>query len=78
VWAHHEQKLRDVLDPGDIDEALEAAKQIGDDRLQRKATGRVVPDSFTHGSSAQRMRWFRRGYESGDPAQGDTLAAREL
>jgi predicted metalloprotease len=66
VWAHHDQKMKNILDPGDIDEALRAATAIGDDRLQKQARGYVVPDSFTHGTSEQRTRWFRRGYETGD------------
>ena len=66
VWAHHAQRVKDILEPGDIEEALNAASQIGDDRLQRKSQGYVVPDSFTHGTSAQRERWFRRGFETGD------------
>lgn len=67
-----------LLEAGDLEEALGAAAAIGDDRLQRQAQGRVTPDSFTHGSSAQRTRWFQRGFESGDPAQCDTFAARAL
>ncbi|HVG95001.1 MAG TPA: neutral zinc metallopeptidase [Planctomycetota bacterium] len=70
VWAHHMKK---VLDPGDIKEALEAAHQIGDDTLQRQAQGHVVPDSFTHGTSAERVAWFSHGFATGDPAQGDTF-----
>lgn len=66
VWAHHIQKKKRVLEPGDIDEALEAANAIGDDRLQKQAKGYIVPDSFTHGTSQQRIRWFRLGFESGD------------
>lgn len=66
IWANHAQRLRDVLEPGDIEEALNAASMIGDDTLQKKARGHVVPDSFTHGSSAQRVQWFKRGFESGD------------
>lgn len=65
VWAHHTQRERAVLEPGDIEEALNAASQIGDDTLQKQAQGYVVPDAFTHGSSAQRMEWFKRGYEIG-------------
>jgi predicted metalloprotease len=76
VWAHHAQKVRQVLEPGDIDEALNAATAIGDDRLQHEATGHVVPDSFTHGTSAQRRAWFRRGFESGDMTHGDTFDDR--
>ena len=66
VWAHHAQKSKKVLEPGDLEEALRAAAAIGDDRLQRQGRGRVVPDSFTHGTSEQRARWFRRGFETGD------------
>lgn len=65
VWAHYEDKSKRVLDPSDIEEALRAASAIGDDRLQKQAGGTVVPDSFTHGTSEQRLRWFKRGYESG-------------
>ena len=78
VWAHHANVERDVLEPGDIEEALGAATAIGDDRLQRQAQGYVVPESFTHGSSAQRVRWFRRGFDSGSPGDCDTFAARDL
>ena len=74
VWAHHAQRTKDILEKGDLEEAMNAASAIGDDRLQRESGGRVVPDAFTHGSSAQRTRWFRRGYESGDLSQGDTFA----
>ena len=65
VWAHHAQRRFDILEPGDIEEALNAANAIGDDNLQREAQGRVVPDSFTHGTSEQRVRWFRLGFETG-------------
>lgn len=75
VWAHYAQK-RGIIEPGDFDEALRAASAIGDDRLQREAQGYVVPDSFTHGSSEQRARWFRRGLETGDIRQGDTFNTR--
>jgi predicted metalloprotease len=78
VWAHHAQKMRNILEPGDLESALRAATAIGDDRLQKEAQGYVVPDSFTHGTSAQRVRWFRRGFETGDPEQGDTFNAQEL
>lgn len=78
VWAHHAQRTKGVLEPGDIEEALNAASAIGDDRLQEQARGYVVPDSFTHGTSEQRVRWFKRGYATGDLAQGDTFAARQL
>jgi predicted metalloprotease len=77
VWAHYAQK-RGILDPGDIEEALRAASSIGDDRLQQESRGYVVPDSFTHGTSEQRLRWFQRGFESGDIRQGDTFSARDL
>lgn len=73
VWVHHAQKMHDILENGDIEEAMNAAKQIGDDTLQRNATGRVRPESFTHGTSEQRMRWFRKGMETGDLSQGDTF-----
>ncbi|MES2649729.1 MAG: neutral zinc metallopeptidase [Bacteroidota bacterium] len=73
VWAHNQQKMKDVLDAGDIEEALNAANAIGDDRLQQQSTGHVVPDAFTHGSSAQRMYWFKKGYETGDIKQGNTF-----
>lgn len=78
VWAHHTQKINNSLEPGDIDEALNAASSVGDDRLQKQATGRVVPDSFTHGTSEQRSRWFKLGYDTGDVTQGDTFNARRL
>lgn len=72
VWAHHTAK-KDLLEAGDIDEALSAANAIGDDRIQRETQGRVIPGSFTHGTSAQRMYWFKKGYESGDLDGGDTF-----
>jgi predicted metalloprotease len=74
VWAHHAQRERQVLEPGDIEEALGAAAAIGDDRLQREMEGRVVPESFTHGTSAQRTQWFRNGFESGEPDRCDTFS----
>jgi predicted metalloprotease len=77
VWAYHAQQNWRILEPGDIDEALTAASAIGDDRLQREATGRVVPDSFTHGTSEQRTRWFRLGLETGDVTLGDTFSVPE-
>jgi predicted metalloprotease len=73
VWAHHAQRLRNILEPGDIEEALNAASAIGDDRLQKQSQGYVVPDSFTHGTSAQRSRWFRKGLESGRVEDGNTF-----
>jgi len=75
VWAHHANKTRHILEEGDLDEALGAATAIGDDRLQRQGQGRVVPDNFTHGSSAQRVQWFRRGFDSGETRQCDTFAS---
>ena len=78
VWTHHSQKGKGWLEQGDIDEALNAAAQIGDDMLQRKSQGTVVPESFTHGSSQQRQTWFRRGMESGSVAQCNTFDARAL
>jgi hypothetical protein len=69
VWAHYADKKENIIEAGDIDEALNAASAIGDDRLQMQAQGRVVPDAFTHGTSAQRVKWFRKGYESGDVNQ---------
>lgn len=73
VWAHHAQQMKNILDPGDIDEALNAANAIGDDRLQKESQGYVVPESFTHGTSKQRMYWFKKGFETGDMNQGDTF-----
>ncbi|MCB1730582.1 MAG: neutral zinc metallopeptidase, partial [Halieaceae bacterium] len=78
LWGHAANQQRQLLDPGDLEEALRAATAIGDDRLQREAGGRVVPDSFTHGTSAQRVAWFRRGFESGELAACDTFAADAL
>jgi len=78
VWAHHAHKQRQILEPGDTEEALAAAAGVGDDRLQKQTRGYVVPDSFTHGSSEQRMRWFSRGLQSGDPGQCDTFKAARL
>lgn len=78
VWAHHAQDARQILEEGDVEEALNAASKIGDDRLQRQARGYVVPDSFTHGSSKQRMRWFAKGIQTGDLNQCDTFSASNL
>jgi predicted metalloprotease len=72
VFAHHAQK-RNLLDPGDIDEALNAANAIGDDMLQKRSQGYIVPESFTHGTSEQRIGWFRKGYQTGDISQGNTF-----
>ena len=73
VWAHYEEKMKNTLDKGDIEEALNAANAIGDDRLQKKSTGMVVPDAFTHGTSAQRVYWFKKGFDTGDMSQGNTF-----
>ena len=73
MWAHHANRTRRILEQGDLDEALRAAAAIGDDRLQRQARGRVAPESFTHGTSAQRAHWFRRGFDSGTVSQCDTF-----
>ena len=78
VWANNAQRARQILESGDIEEGLNAASAIGDDRLQRQSMGRVVPESFTHGSSAQRVRWFKRGIDTGDPGQCDTFTASKL
>jgi uncharacterized protein len=73
IWAHDTQQAKQLMEQGDLEEALNAASQIGDDTLQRNAQGRVVPESFTHGTSEQRMRWFKRGYDTGDMANCDTF-----
>jgi len=78
LWAHHADRMKSILEEGDIEEALNAANAIGDDRLQKQSQGYIVPDAFTHGTSAQRMRWFKKGYTSGDIGQGDTFAASSL
>ena len=78
IWAHHNQKSGAILEPGDVEEALNAAAAIGDDALQRKSQGQVVPDSFTHGSSEQRQRWFHTGLKTGSVQACDTFAARSL
>ncbi len=78
VWAHHAHRMNNILEEGDIEEALNAAHAIGDDNIQKKTQGYVVPDSFTHGTSEQRVRWFTKGIESGDLNQGDTFGALSL
>lgn len=78
IWAHHADEDRQILEQGDIQEALNAASAIGDDRLQRQTRGYVAPDSFTHGSSEQRMRWFSRGLEAGSLEQCDTFSAENI
>lgn len=78
VWANNAQKRLNWLEPGDVEEALNAANAIGDDRLQKQTRGTVMPDSFTHGTSEQRVRWFKAGFESGSPGQCDTFSAAQL
>jgi len=78
MWAHYAKDNRDFIEEGDIEEALNAAAAIGDDRLQKKFQGTVVPDSFTHGTSEQRVRWFLKGFKTGDMAQGDTFSTDNL
>jgi uncharacterized protein len=73
VWAHHAEQMKQILEPGDIEEALRAANAIGDDRLQKQSQGHVVPDAFTHGTSEQRMYWFNKGFETGEIKEGDTF-----
>jgi len=77
VWAHYANQETQIIEPGDFEEALGAANAIGDDRLQKQSQGYIVPDSFTHGTSEQRMRWFRKGYETGDTKQGDTFNVQD-
>jgi hypothetical protein len=78
MWAHYTQQMKKNLDYSDIESALNAANAIGDDRLQQQAQGRVVPDAFTHGTSKQRMYWFKKGYDTGDLRQGDTFNTPDL
>ena len=79
LWAHHAQNQANFrLEEGDIEEALTAANAIGDDKLQKQAQGEVVPDAFTHGTSEQRMYWFKKGFETGDFKQGDTFNSNRL
>ncbi len=73
IWAHHAQKIKNILEAGDIEEAMNAAQAVGDDRIQKQSQGYVVPDSFTHGTSEQRMTWFRKGFETGNVNNGDTF-----
>jgi len=75
VWTHYNEEMNKILEPGDIEEALSAANAVGDDAIQKKMQGQVVPDSFTHGTSEQRMYWFNKGFKSGDIKEGDTFAA---
>lgn len=73
IWAHHAQKMKNILEEGDLDEAINAAQAVGDDNLQKQSQGYVVPDSFTHGSSSQRMNWFKKGYSTGNLNDGNTF-----
>ncbi|HAH59875.1 MAG TPA: hypothetical protein DCL86_17205, partial [Bacteroidales bacterium] len=73
MWAHHAERMLQILEDGDIEEALTAAGAVGDDSIQMQSQGHIVPDSFTHGTSKQRMHWFRKGWETGDMSQGDTF-----
>ncbi|MFO7553948.1 MAG: neutral zinc metallopeptidase [Desulfobacterales bacterium] len=78
IWAHHAQKMRNILEPGDVEEALNAASMIGDDRLQKQSRGYVTPDSFTHGTSAQRVEWFNRGFKTGSINSCNTFKGQNL
>jgi hypothetical protein len=73
MWAHYADRMENILEEGDIEEAMNAAAAVGDDNLQMKYQGRIVPDAFTHGTSAQRKEWFRKGWETGDLEEGDTF-----
>jgi hypothetical protein len=78
VWAYHTQRNKNIIEEGDIEEGINAASAVGDDRLQKQSQGYIVPDSFTHGTSEQRVRWFTKGLRTGDVSQGDTFSARAL
>jgi len=78
VWAYHAQQMKNILEEGDIEEALNAASSVGDDRIQMQSQGYVVPDAFTHGTSEQRVHWFTKGFQTGDMNQGDTFHAESL
>jgi uncharacterized protein len=78
VWAHYAEKTKNILEEGDLEEALNAAAAVGDDRIQMKSQGYIVPDAFTHGTSEQRRKWFLKGYKTGDPDKGDTFSGKEL
>lgn len=78
IWAHHAQRMKNILEEGDIEEGINAAAAVGDDRIQKRSRGYVVPDSFTHGTSKQRSYWFVKGFKSGDLKQGNTFAADDL
>ncbi|MFO7369877.1 MAG: neutral zinc metallopeptidase [Bacteroidales bacterium] len=78
VWAHHAQRTKNILEEGDVDEAVNAAAAVGDDRIMMQSQGYVVPDAFTHGTSEQRKNWFMKGFTTGDLNQGDTFSASNL
>ncbi len=78
IWANNADRVRNIVEPGDIEEALHAASRIGDDRLQQQSRGYVTPDSFTHGSSKQRVQWFKTGYTSGSIDSCDTFSGKKL
>lgn len=78
IWAHHAQRMKNIMEEGDLNEALNAAQAVGDDRIQKQAQGYVVPDSFTHGTSAQRMYWFKKGFTTGNVEEGDTFNSDDL
>lgn len=78
VWAHQDQKMKNILEAGDVEEAMNAASAVGDDRIQMESRGYVVPDAFTHGTSQQRMAWFNKGFQTGDIQQGDTFNSLNL
>ena len=78
VWAYHARRATDFLERGDLEEGINAAAAVGDDRIQRQSQGYIVPDAFTHGTSEQRVRWFKKGLETGDIRQGDTFSAQRL
>ena len=78
IWAHYAQATENIIQPSDIDDALNATNAIGDDRLQKESQGHVVPDAFTHGTAQQRMYWFKKGYETGDVKQGNTFETANL
>jgi predicted metalloprotease len=78
IWAHHAQRMKNILEKGDIQEGINAASAVGDDRIQKRSQGYVVPDSFTHGTSKQRSNWFVKGFKTGDLKQGNTFAAKIL
>ncbi len=78
IWAYHAQRMKNILEEGDIEEAMNAAEAVGDDRIQKQSQGYVVPDSFTHGTSAQRMEWFNRGFETGNVNNGDTFTKNTI